>query len=244
MTAAHLASLALLGVVAVSAAAALYGRYRGRVLLGLGVRRPGMLREAGLGAAVGVLAMTATVGAVLACGGARLTGVGLDVPLLGAGLVYFFLAAAREELIFRVLLLTGLCQLTRRPAVALAASSVLFGLVHVVGNADATPVSALSNALGGVMYGLAFLRTGRVWMPLGLHLGWNLVQSTGAGFPISGITGYAGALARVEPTGPDWLSGGTYGPEGSVLSLLLRVVVIVAVLAITRSAPTRSTAKV
>ena len=69
-------------------------------------------------------------------------------------------------------------RLTGSAAIALVVSSVGFGLLHLVTTADATTLSVLSTTLGGVMYGLAYLRTGRIWMGVGIHFAWNFVQGT------------------------------------------------------------------
>jgi membrane protease YdiL (CAAX protease family) len=67
----------------------------------------------------------------------------------------------------------GLLVITRRPWVALTISSVFFGAVHLLDD-DATTLGAV----GGVMYGLALLRTARLWMPITMHFAWNFVQGT------------------------------------------------------------------
>jgi Type II CAAX prenyl endopeptidase Rce1-like len=68
----------------------------------------------------------------------------------------FAVAAFAEELAYRGLLLAGRTVLTRRPIVLLLVSAAMFGLVHVTDSPDATAVGIVSDALGGVMYGVAF----------------------------------------------------------------------------------------
>lgn len=221
-----------LAVFGVSATAAVVARVRGRVLLGLGVRdRP--LTDLAKGLAIGTAGMTLTVAALLATGAAGIEDVGLDWSRLGRGFGVLAAAAFGEELAYRALLLTGLIVLTRRPLIALAVSALLFGAVHMIGTAEATAISVASNTLGGVMYAVAYLRTGRLWMPIGLHFAWNFVQGTVFGFTVSAETAYSGALFHPVVTGADWLSGGAYGPEGSVLSLAARLLIIAAVLKVT-----------
>ena len=89
------------------------------------------------------------------------------------------------------------------------------------------------------MYGVAYLRSagagwGRLWLPVGLHFGWNWVQGTVLGFPVSGTTDFSGAFTDLAASGPTWLSGGAYGPEGSVFSLVGRLAIIALVVAATR----------
>jgi uncharacterized protein len=217
----------------VCAATALYARWKGLVVLGFGVRDHPH-REVLSGVVIGSIGMLGTVAVILATGGARVTSVGLDFPLLAVGLLVFVGAALLEETLYRALLLTGLARLTRSPLLALAVTSVVFGLVHVTGSPDATMISVLSNAMGGLMYGIAFLRTGRIWLALGIHFAWNFVQASLCGFATSDNTTFSGAVAHVAVSSTTWLSGGRYGPEGSVVSLLFRLVVIALVLAVTR----------
>ncbi|SEJ60769.1 hypothetical protein SAMN04487917_1083 [Arthrobacter sp. yr096] len=140
------------------------------------------------------------------------------VPLLGA--------AALEELLFRVLLLSGvaivLSRLRHGRWIAVLATAALFGAGHL-GNDGATLVSAFGTGLGGVIYAVAFLTTRSVWLPFGLHLGWNMSQGL-FGFPISGhvVPGWFSSTS----SGPEILNGGAYGPEGGIPGMLARVLII------------------
>ena len=218
-----------------SAAAAVYARRQGRATLGLGIH-DAMAGDIVAGIVIGALGVGGTIAVILATGAAHIDDVGLDLPQLGLGAAVFAGAALLEEVVYRSLMLTGLMVLTGRPAVALGASAAVFGIVHLTGSPDATAISVTSNALGGLMYGIAFLRTRRIWLPLGIHFSWNFVQASLLGFPTSGNTTYSGAVTHVTIGSPHWLSGGGYGPEGSVVSLLFRLAVIAMVLAVTRRA--------
>lgn len=232
-------SILFLTLLAVSSVAALWSRFRRRSVLGLGVRGVPVGRDLLVGAGIGTLGIAVTAVLLLVSGHADLTGVGLDPGRLLLALVVLGGAAVAEELVYRVLMLGGLLRLTGSAAVALVVSAAVFGLVHLTDSTDATAVSVLSNALGGVMYGVAFLRTGRIWMPVGLHFAWNLVQGTVLGFTISGDTDYSGALVHATTSGATWASGAGYGPEGSVFSLVGRAVVIVLVVLATRDRAAR-----
>jgi membrane protease YdiL (CAAX protease family) len=221
-------------VFTVAAAAAVVARWKGRARFGLGIRE-GTLRQLTVGLAIGASAMGGTVATILLCGGARIDGFHVNLPLLGLGLAVFAGAAFAEELAYRGLLLTGLIALLRRPLPALLVSAVVFGLVHVTDSPDATVIGIISDSLGGLMYGVAFLRSRHLWMPVGIHFSWNFVQASVFGFPTSGNTSYSGAMFHVADIGPQWLGGGGYGPEGSIVSLGFRLAVIGAVLLTTRS---------
>ncbi|MBM4118001.1 hypothetical protein FJ251_09750 [bacterium] len=71
---------------------------------------------------------------------------------------------------------------------------------------------------------LAFALTRRLWFVFGIHLGWNFLQDGVLGLPNSGITALPSWLAG-ETSGPRWLSGGSFGLESSLVSVLLRLAV-------------------
>jgi len=92
-------------------------------------------------------------------------------------------------------------------------SSLVFGLLHGM-NPDATVLSSLLIALITPQLIYAYLKTGRLWLPMGLHLGWNFFQASVFGFAASGQP--SPSLISQTPIGPDWLSGGAFGAEGSL----------------------------
>jgi hypothetical protein len=60
----------------------------------------------------------------------------------------------------------------------------------------------------------AYLKSGQLWLPIGLHLGWNLFQASIFGFASSGHI--SPSLISQSTVGPDWLSGGEFGAENSI----------------------------
>lgn len=136
--------------------------------------------------------------------------------------------AAVEELLFRVLLLSGLVVVLGRTRwgtnrwVPLLISAVVFGIVHAA-NPGASPISVLGNALGGLIYGMAFLGARNIWFPFGLHLGWNFTQTL-LGLPVSGHS-FPG-LFTTTTTGSDLVTGGAFGPEAGVIGIVARFVVM------------------
>ena len=225
-------------IFAAFALVAVVQRWRGNIVLGLDVRRSAV-RQAAVGFGIGALAMTGTFLLEWALGAIRVEAVRPDVAGLVGSLGILTAYAAFEEVLFRVLMLNGMLVVFRRAWPAIALTAVLFGLAHV-GNEGATALSVTSNAIGGVMYGLAFVRTRRVWMPLGLHLAWNWVQGPVLGFPISGVTDWSNELVHQVATGSELITGGSYGPEGGVVAIACRFVVVALVLLATRPVRRRS----
>lgn len=129
-----------------------------------------------------------------------------------------------EELVFRGYLLQNMVDgLGLR--VAVVASCLLYGLVHA-GNPNATLVSSLIIVGFGWLRIYGYLATGLLWLSMGMHIGWNFFQHTVFGFGASGhATGETLITHRLR--GPEWLSGGAFGPEGSVLVLPVLAVALV-----------------
>jgi membrane protease YdiL (CAAX protease family) len=130
-------------------------------------------------------------------------------------MVVFSVAGIAEELSFRGYPFQRLVDAIG-PAGAVAVFSFLFGLVHL-GNSSHTWLSTLNTMLVGVTLSVAYLRTRALWLPIGIHVSWNFFQGYALGFPVSGIL-LPAALARPEVHGALWLTGGSYGPEGSVIA--------------------------
>jgi membrane protease YdiL (CAAX protease family) len=129
-------------------------------------------------------------------------------------------AALMEEVLVRGFIL-GLVERWAGSLVALVLSAVLFGAAHLDNDgAGLWPVAALT--LGaGMALGAAYLATGRLWLPIGLHFGWNFAQSGLFDLPDSGTK--FPSLIDAEITGPDWLTGATFGPEASLPGLAIWV---------------------
>jgi membrane protease YdiL (CAAX protease family) len=107
-------------------------------------------------------------------------------------------------------------------------SSAFFGALHL-GNPNAIWVSAAGIFLAGVFLAYSYLRTRQLWLPIGLHIGWNFFEGVVFGFPVSGSESYA--LIRTSVDGPVLWTGGLFGPEAGLVvipALLLGVVMVYA----------------
>ncbi|MER7858808.1 CPBP family intramembrane glutamic endopeptidase [Amycolatopsis japonica] len=137
-------------------------------------------------------------------------------------------AAVTEELLFRGLLLQGLERLGGS-WFALVSTAVLFGAIHLA-NPGATLWTGFAIAVeAGVLLGATFLWLRSIWAAVGLHLAWNTTVGL-LGLPVSGHASPGLLVAR--PMGPELVTGGQFGIEGSivpvVVSLLLAVPMLVA----------------
>ena len=145
-------------------------------------------------------------------------------------LVFFVFVGVYEELLSRGYHLINLAEGFNLPVLgergalllAYAGSSLMFGLLHL-GNPNATWVSALNISLAGIMLGLGMVLTGSLAIPIGLHITWNFFQGNVFGFAVSGVRTGA-TLIATQVTGPVWLTGGEFGPEGGLLGFLAMLI--------------------
>jgi uncharacterized protein len=127
-----------------------------------------------------------------------------------------FVGAAGEELMFHGYAFQLLVRHVGAFATILPVGLV-FGLAHL-GNQNSTLLGVVNTVVWGALLGYACYRSGALWMPIGMHFGWNALLPL-AGANLSGftmrVTGYA-----LQPNGGGFLTGGAYGPEGSVLTTI------------------------
>ena len=130
-------------------------------------------------------------------------------------LVSFILVGWNEELMSRGYHLQTLASgLNMFWAVII--SSAFFGIAHL-GNPNATWISAAGIFFAGVYLAYGYIRTKQLWLPIGLHIGWNFFEGVVFGFPVSGLDIYA--LLRIKVTGPVLWTGGAFGPEAGLIVL-------------------------
>lgn len=139
-------------------------------------------------------------------------------------LLVFIPAALHEELLFRGYAYQKLRSWNRGGAIAITAS--LFAVLHGA-NSGITAVAMANILLAGVLLALAYERTGHLWLPIGLHLGWNVLSGPILGYGVSGYA--AGSTVLVTASaGPAWITGGAFGIEGSVWVLAVETAGIIA----------------
>jgi len=95
-------------------------------------------------------------------------------------------------------------------------SSAVFGALHLA-NPHASFVAAAGILFAGLLLGYAYLRTGQLWLSMGLHTGWNFFEGVVFGFPVSGLPFYH--LTRISVNGPVMWTGGEFGPEAGLIVL-------------------------
>jgi len=140
-------------------------------------------------------------------------------------MIFFIFVGIYEELLSRGYHLVNLSEgfnlkfLGKRWAVILAviASSGVFGILHLR-NPNASWVSTLNITVAGMVFSLGMIFSRRLAIPIGLHITWNFFQGNVFGFPVSGTRNGA-TLIGTEAVGPEWLTGGAFGPEAGLMGL-------------------------
>jgi membrane protease YdiL (CAAX protease family) len=179
---------------------------------------PGMGRELGIGLAVGAGLYAACELTLMALGSYRIDGLNpwsFMIPAIAMAIS----SGVFEELLFRGVLFRSV-ETWLGSWTALVISSLVFGLTHLM-NPQGTLEGALFIAVeAGVLLAAAFMLTRRLWLSMGFHIAWNYTQSAIFSGIVSGNEAAQG-LIRSTVSGPDLLTGGSFGVESSVIALFL-----------------------
>ncbi|HEX5808821.1 MAG TPA: type II CAAX endopeptidase family protein [Anaerolineales bacterium] len=183
-------------------------------------------RRAGLDILLGILITCVLIGAIylieLSAGWLRSTSFAwqTEAPsmVMYQTLRYFviyILVAWNEELVYRGYILQSLASgFNLRWGILI--SSLYFGMEHL-SNPNSTWMAAAGIFVLALLFAYAYVRTGQLWLPIGMHLGWNFFQSTVFGFPVSGHD--RPSLFHITVSGPEVWTGGAFGPEAGLVIL-------------------------
>ncbi len=179
---------------------------------------PGMGRELGIGLLVGAGLYAACELILMVLGIYRIDGLN-PLSYMVPAIAMAISSSVFEELLFRGVLFRSV-ETWFGSWAALGVSSLVFGLTHLM-NPQGTLEGALFIAVeAGILLAAAYMLTRRLWLSIGFHMAWNYTQSAIFSGIVSGTDAQQG-LIRSTMQGPDWLTGGSFGVESSVLALLL-----------------------
>lgn len=188
----------------------------------LGLRDVRKASRLGFGALLGCLFMVGLIGLILIFGGMEIEGIKTDYA--ASSLIYLvitsYTVSFAEEILFRGVL-QGLFRDAYGRSAGIVVSSVFFFVVHGANpgmfESIIAPVSLL---LAGLVLALIREKTGSLWIPIGFHWTWNLFQDL-SGFATSGFASDHSPLIINLVPGKEWLNGGSFGIEGSLISLII-----------------------
>jgi membrane protease YdiL (CAAX protease family) len=200
------------------------------LLVSLGERRrpteilfkPSSLIEIAVGFVIGFAIMVAILALVYAMGFYRVQ-IGHWSGGFNSLVFDSYISGMLEELAFRAILLRLFARMFN-PVAGLVISSALFGLGHLT---HGTPFQALEIAFNaGLTMGIPYMITGRLWMSVGMHIGWDFTEES-----LLGINSAHGVLLSTPaPTHSALLTGGAYGPDGSLFAALVCALFVVGML--------------
>ncbi|MBI4278367.1 MAG: CPBP family intramembrane metalloprotease [Armatimonadetes bacterium] len=220
---------------------------QGRGLGDLGLRADADWRPLAVGVVAGATLAAAVLAAMWAAGGLAYDGLAPGSAFLSRRVaawtlaaIFFLAGAAAEEVVARGYVLQTLAR--EWGAVRAAPASAAFFAVTHAFNPGVSPAGLVSLAAGGLLLAAGVLRTGTLWLPIGLHAGWNAAQAL-VGLPISGVPVPEAALVLMAGRGSLVVSGGAFGPEGSVFAPPVLLGGLAALLLATRRASGRAAAE-
>ncbi|HEY4143868.1 type II CAAX endopeptidase family protein [Pinirhizobacter sp.] len=179
----------------------------------------------------GAFLFSVVVGVIALAGGYRIDGYNSEVAWIAQIVMLGIAPGITEEIVCRGVLFR-IVEEGLGTWAALVISALVFGAAHL-GNPNATLWSALAIAIeAGLLFGMLYNVTRSLWLCMGLHAAWNIMQGTVYGISVSGIAQKGWIAPRIS--GPDWLTGGSFGAEASVVALgccsVLTVVLVVVAL--------------
>jgi len=187
--------------------------------------RQALRKDFWIGAGSGFLAISGTLLTMFLLHGFRITGLALHGTAILSSIVAwgvaFILAGMCEEFLCR-----GYVQYTLSSGIGFWPAAVVMSGMFAFGhsfNANETGVGVVATGLFGLLFCLFLRRTGSLWIPVGFHAAWDWGQ-TFYGVPDSGMLPYHSVFNSTF-SGPQWLTGGTVGPEASILCPIALLVV-------------------
>jgi len=173
------------------------------------------MRELLWGILIGFSILTLAVGAMALIGYEDVRLADQDLQYFSVGfftnIFLFFIVGFNEEILFRGYIFQSMIEGTNK-IIAVAFFSLFFGVAHL-GNPNVSVFGIANIVLAGILLSLAYIQTKSLWLPIGLHIGWNFTQGYVWGLPVSGTTVFM-PLTLSQEIGPDEVTGGTFGPEG------------------------------
>ena len=190
----------------------------------LGFKWKGFSKDAFLGAGVAIVIVGVGTLLLYSGGNLKIYGVNFNILNLLVSILLFILVAFVEEVVIRGYVLINLMEDMNR-WLALFISAILFTLMHL-GNEGVTLVSDLNIFIAGILLGVNYIYTKNLWFAIFFHFAWNFFQGSIIGYHVSGMTIDTGIM-EISTTGPNEITGGFFGFEGSAFAAILQLIAII-----------------
>lgn len=204
-----------------------------RSLSSIGFNKNNWLKKYSLGFLIGLVMMSIIVLILLLFGYITVERNPIQpvgVSAISSVLVILFgwiIQGATEEIVTRGWLLNVLSS-KYNIGFGLLISSTLFGLMHLT-NPNVNYIAVINIILVGLFYGLYVIKTNDLWSVCGMHSAWNFAQGNIFGFEVSGLDISVGTLIDLNLVENDFITGGVFGPEASIVAtfvLLLSIIIL------------------
>lgn len=204
-----------------------------RSLSSIGFNKNNWLKKYSLGFLIGLVMMSIIVLILLLFGYITVEKNPIQpvgVSAISSVLVILFgwiIQGATEEIVTRGWLLNVLSS-KYNIGFGLLISSTLFGLMHLT-NPNVNYIAVINIILVGLFYGLYVIKTNDLWAVCGMHSAWNFAQGNIFGFEVSGLDISVGTLIDLNLVENDFITGGVFGPEASIVAtfvLLLSIIIL------------------
>lgn len=204
-----------------------------RSLSSIGFNKNNWLKKYSLGFLIGLVMMSIIVLILLSFGYITVEKNPIQpvgVSAISSVLVILFgwiIQGATEEIVTRGWLLNVLSS-KYNIGFGLLISSTLFGLMHLT-NPNVNYIAVINIIFVGLFYGLYVIKTNDLWSVCGMHSAWNFAQGNIFGFEVSGLDISVGTLIDLNLVENDFITGGVFGPEASIVAtfvLLLSIIIL------------------
>lgn len=191
--------------------------------------RKGIVKNLGLGFALGAILQSLVVFVIYLKGGYSIISVNPFLFIIPPFLMAFT-SSIFEEIIFRGILFR-IIEEKLGSYMALIISALIFGVLHL-GNPNSTFSLGIGLAIqAGLLLGVVYMYSRSLWLPIALHFAWNFTQSAIFGANVSGNE-ISRTLITSRIEGPEWLTGGAFGPEGSIQATVFCLIATIILLII------------
>lgn len=133
-----------------------------------------------------------------------------------------------EEFLFRGYVFQTFVEGTNK-VIATLTIALLFAFAHSK-NPNVSLFGLINVGLAGIWLSIAYFKTKALWLSIGLHISWNFFQGYVYSFPVSGTTSDKEQIGKAIVSGPEWFTGGAFGPEGGALATLMLIAGIMVIL--------------
>ncbi|MBZ2209646.1 CPBP family intramembrane metalloprotease [Massilia sp. R798] len=177
------------------------------------------LPELGIGLLIGAAMVAAEIAVLYALGNYQITGTNAWTIALAQPLAVMVFVGVIEEVIGRGVIFR-ITEESLGSWAAVVISALIFGLAHLPGE-GAGILAIFNTVVAGAFFAAAYMLTRRLWLCIGIHIAWNYTLGSVFSIAVSGNESKGFLIGKLS--GPEWLTGGTYGLEASLLTLLTLV---------------------